>query len=135
MNLDDLLACFETGAVPLEHWDHAAHLRVAAWAVTHRDDPLAWMRTRLWRLLDHHGIETTRDSGYHETITAGWLRLVAWKLGEGAGSWEDRVAAMVEAFGDKRLMLRFWSREVIMSQKAREGWVEPDLAALPDRPA
>ena len=127
MTLEELLAAFETGAVPLDHWDHAAHLRVAAWAVTHVDDPLPWMRTRLHRLLDHHGIETTRESGYHETLTAAWLRLVAWQLGR-----DPSVEVLREVFSDKRHLLRYWSRDLMMSSAAREGWVAPDLGPLPD---
>ncbi len=124
--LDELLAWFETGEMPLEHWDHAAHLRVAAWAVTHLDEPLPWMRTRLHRLLAHHGIETTKESGYHETITAAWLRLVAWQLQQ-----DPSIEAMLTAYADKRHLLRYWSRDVMMGWEARERWVEPDVAPLP----
>lgn len=31
-------------------------------------------------------------------------------------------------FADKRMLLRFYSRDRLMSPEARAGWVEPDLA-------
>lgn len=93
MDLAALLACLETGEVPLAHRDHAAHLRVAAWAATHQDAPLDGMRVRLHRLLAHHGIETTRESGYHETLTAGVVRVVARALSQDTdGTWDAGVA-------------------------------------------
>jgi hypothetical protein len=43
----------------------------------------------------------------------------------------EKVASVIESFSDKTVMLRYYSRDRIMSQEARYGWVEPDVAALP----
>jgi hypothetical protein len=41
------------------------------------------------------------------------------------------VRELIERIGDRRLPLRYYSRERLFSAEARLGWVEPDLLALP----
>jgi hypothetical protein len=43
----------------------------------------------------------------------------------------ERVAALlVSPVAGKQALLRHWSREVLMSSRARAEWVEPDRAPL-----
>ena len=74
------------------------------------------------------GVENTRTSGYHETLTRYFVGAVA-SLGDVD---EERV------FGARRCQasapLRHWSRELLFSPLARAEWVEPDISALPWSP-
>ncbi len=133
-DLPALLADFEVGDVSTDQWNHRAHLAVAAWAVFHVDDPLPWLRERLQRLLRKPGHEKNPQRSYHETLTAGWLHRIGVQLAWETGDFEARCATTVDALSDKRLLLRYWSKQALMSDEARTIWCPPDLLPLP-RPA
>ena len=72
--------------------------------------------------------------GYHETITQVHIRAVRRALARSDGrGLAERVNALLRAEEGRRdWPLRFYSRELLFSKAARLGWVEPDLAAVPD---
>jgi hypothetical protein len=39
----------------------------------------------------------------------------------------DRINRAVEAYADKDIVFRYFSREVVMSDTARRNWIEPDV--------
>jgi hypothetical protein len=46
-------------------------------------------------------------------------------------SLEDCVQAVVDGpLGDRALLLRFWSKDLLLSPAARRDWVPPDVAPL-----
>jgi hypothetical protein len=133
--LDDLAARFTACTLPKEHWTHVAHLSVGAWHVDRygAQAALGMLRTGIRRLNDSHGVANSSTSGYHETITIAYVQLIDAFL----ASFPDptpldmRVATLVEGpLADKALLLRFWSRDLLMSAAARSEWVPPDLAPL-----
>jgi ABC-type polar amino acid transport system ATPase subunit len=133
--LDELAARFAACTLPRAEWTHAAHLRMGAWQV-HRHGPeeaLRRLRAGIRRLNESNGVPNTPTGGYHETITAAYVQLIALYL---AASPDDRpLEARVEALlggplADQRLLLNFWSPERLMSEPARAAWVPPDLAPL-----
>jgi len=69
---------------------------------------------------------------YHETITVGWMRLVA-----AAMDLSGRIVTFEELLRahqwllDKDALLDFYSRDRLMSDEARAAWVAPDLKPLP----
>ena len=137
--LDDLLAGFQSCALPHDAWTHLAHLRVGAWHVHHlgAETALATLRAGIRRLNDSHGTANSSQSGYHETITAAYVRLIDLFLAtfEAGVPFDERLAALVASpLGDRSILLRYWSRERLMSPEARTAWLAPDLAplALPD---
>jgi hypothetical protein len=133
--LDDLVAAFRARTLTHAEWTHAAHLSVGAFYV-HRfgaAGALARLREEIPRLNDRHGTPNTPTSGYHETITAAFVRL----LDEGLATFapeaplERRIDALLAGpLGGSRVLLAFWSREVLMSPAARAAWVEPDVRPL-----
>jgi hypothetical protein len=133
--LAELVAAFRARTLPHAQWTHAAHLAVGAWYVHHHGAAaaLARLRDEIRRLNDSHGTVNSATSGYHETITAAFVRL----LDEGLAAFAPEVALdrRIEALlagplGGSRVLLAFWSRELLMSPRARAGWVPPDLRAL-----
>ena len=46
------------------------------------------------------------------------------------GTWPERVARLLARYGDRELPLRHYTKDLLMSQRARFGWVEPDLLPL-----
>ena len=70
--------------------------------------------------------------GYHETITQLFIRTLRRVLagGEGEGLAARVNAILLAPEGRRDWPLRFYSRELLFSKKARLGWVEPDLVEL-----
>jgi hypothetical protein len=134
-SLDELAAAFCACTLPRDEWTHAAHLRVGAWHVHQHGaaEALALLRTRIRRLNEHHGTENTATGGYHETITAANVRLIEEFVATFARDvpLETRVDALLAgALGERSMLLRFWSKEVLGSPRARAEWVDPDVRAL-----
>jgi hypothetical protein len=133
--LDRLIADFQSCTLPRDAWTHLAHLRVGAWHVHHlgAETALATLRVGIRRLNDSHGTVNSVHSGYHETITAAYVRLIDLFLATFAAGvrFDERLAALVASpLGDRSLLLRHWSRERLMSPEARTEWLAPDLAPL-----
>jgi hypothetical protein len=133
--LGDLVEAFLAGTLPKAEWTHEAHLRVGAWHVHHHgaEGALPLLRERIRRLNHEHGTVNSATSGYHETITAAYARLIADFLAaaDPADELEARVAALiVSPLGYRAALFRFWSRERLLSPAARAAWLPPDLAPL-----
>jgi hypothetical protein len=121
-----LLDRFESQQIPHDQWTHEAHVRVAlAYVQSHPEQAMERLRDGIKKLNAVHGVEETPTRGYHETITRVWLELVRQGWGQ-LGAWEP----MWQLLQDKYLLLRFYSRERLMSPEARQGWLEPDVAPI-----
>ena len=128
---------FEACSIPIELWNHRAHLTIAYLLL--RDWPLeaatARMRRGVQRYNAANGIEQTSTGGYHETLTVAWMRLLHTTMT--VYGPEQNAEQFLQAHPHllSRVLLRlFYSRPRIMSPEARHGWVEPDLAPLPRIP-
>jgi len=134
-SLDELARAFRTCTLPKSAWTHAAHLRVGAWHVQQlgEADALAALRSGIRRLNESHGVANTESTGYHETVTVAYVRIIAAFLAafEARVPLEERVAELLSGpVGHRELPFRFWSRELLLSNRARQVWVEPDLQPL-----
>jgi hypothetical protein len=133
--MDDhaLWEAFTESRLPADRWTHREHLRVA-WMYLDRhplDEAHVLMRVGIIRLNAFHELVETPARGYHETLTRVWLALVA-KLRTTAT--ETTSDAFVEAHAGslgRDAVLSHYSRERLMSVRARAIFVEPDLAPLP----
>src|SRR5215475_2205038 len=72
------LAAFDQSSIPLEHWNHRAHVTVACLLL--RELPLDVAIDRMRRGVQafnaRHNISLTQTSGYHETMTIAWVRII-----------------------------------------------------------
>jgi hypothetical protein len=129
-----LVRMFEACTLPRELWTHRAHLTVGLWYLMRFEEPVAadLIRTRIKLYNQACGIETTATSGYHETITLFYVRMIASFLSRAGKEWQvDKLAeALFKRIGDKRLPFEYYSKERLMSVEARARWVEPDLKPL-----
>jgi hypothetical protein len=143
--LDDatLWGAFRQSTLPEPQWNHRSHVRVAFLHLAHwiLDEAHLRMRVGIVRLNAYHGLEETPERGYHETLTRVWLVLIAQARALGLSESARGVRAGSEAFLEahpellnKQIALRFYSREHLMSLRARTIFVEPDLAPLPAVP-
>jgi hypothetical protein len=129
-DVEALVRSFEDGSLPRSEWTHASHLLVALWYMSRhsRDRATRLVRDGIRRYNHIHG----RDSGYHETITLAWLAVVAGFL---ARSDRDRPISvqarmLLDDCGDKDHLLRYYSRDLLMSDEARRDWIPPDRGPI-----
>ncbi|HEX6104644.1 MAG TPA: hypothetical protein VFZ26_03615 [Gemmatimonadales bacterium] len=130
-----LAEAFERATLPKAEWTHRAHLLVGLWYAVRlpAGEALDAVRHGIARLNAVHGVVTTPTGGYHETITRAYMRLICSFVAEerGTSGWADRVERLLTRHGEREHLLRYYSRDLLMSPAARFGWVEPDLQPLP----
>jgi len=132
--LEDLAARFQAATLPKPEWTHAAHQAVGAWHV-HRlgsGEALRALRTGIRRLNDAHGTANTATSGYHETITRAYTVLLErfLDLAPEPSLAESVQRLLASPLASREVLLRFYTRETLMSSRARGEWVEPDRRPL-----
>lgn len=130
----DLLHSFETGTIARDEWKHAEHLVVALCYL--KDDTLdgatAKMRAGIFNLLRAFGVDLEKEMPYHETITVFWMRTAyAYMLMNEDLSFVEKANGLCELY-DKDHPLKFYSRELLFSDRARAEFVEPDLVTTAD---
>jgi hypothetical protein len=126
----DLVRDFETCALPAEDFHHRDHIRVA-WTYLRQMDYAAAekrMSEAIRKFARFHGA----TAKYHHTITLVWMRLVAAALRDDQGIEDfDRFAGAHPELLDTAAPGMFYSADLLRSEAARSGWVEPDIRALP----
>ncbi len=134
MDDERFLARFEACEIPLEEWNHRAHLRVA-WTYLNRHGLEAGtdlMRAGIQRFNAAKRIEDGLDHGYHETLTMAWLRILDAMM-RTHGPEADATAFLDKhtQLSSKVLLRLYYTRDRILSWDAKRRFVEPDLAPLP----
>src|ERR1022692_938447 len=79
IEIDAFIRAFEGCTLPKAEWTHAAHLLTGACYVHALGEQAATgaMRTNVRRFNESVGGKNTDTSGYHETITVAWIKLLA----------------------------------------------------------
>ncbi len=138
---------FLSCTLPKQEWTHEAHLRVGLWHLLHYSpsESMARLRQSIKRYNIACGIENTDSQGYHETITRFYVLLIAHfiktniqlvnKIATAPLSNEttnvDLLAdELINCYGNKSLIFKYYSRDRLMSKAARLEWVEPDLISI-----
>lgn len=139
MKLATLVIRFQTRALPREEWNHAAHLGLALWTLRRRPFEAAMdeLRFEIRAYNAAQGIVSGPSSGYHETITAFFARAVRQFLQQHPGNDDDEDALwaqLLETWGDKNVILAFYSRRALFATPARRELWPPDLQPLPFEP-
>ena len=132
--IETFLAAFEAATLPKARWTHAAHLLCGAAYVHALGEVEATDRMRLCvrRYNEAVGGQNTATSGYHETVTVLWIKLLTRLRHEHpAASRPEFVALAVATYADSRTVLStFYDFDVIASTDARQRWVPPNLGSL-----
>jgi hypothetical protein len=127
----DLVSRFETGTISREDWRHAEHLIVALYYICNSpglSDAYKKIRRNLLNHLRAIGVDFSKEMPYHETITFFWMRMVLkYKESKNGYSIIEMIRELLETCGDKDLPLKYYSRELLFSERARSEFVEPDL--------
>ena len=125
------LAAFVALTLPRSRWTHEAHLRLAFlrlqaagndWTVA-----LPVVRTQI----QAYNVAQNNPGGYHETITAAWLRVVAGRAATSGQSFAEFQVAHPDLFSPNYLLLNHYTRPLLFSPEARAAFVSPDGTPLP----
>ena len=130
MDDQEFLRLFHEGNLPGEEFRHRGHLRLA-WLVLsrHQRDEA---ESIVAREIKQFAVANGASGRYHDTLTRFWIRLVghAMENAPDAGSI-DQLLSRFPFLLDKSLPYRHWQGETFNSDKARAGWIEPDLLPVP----
>jgi hypothetical protein len=134
-DLDEFARQFVARKIPARLWTHGAHLAVGLWHVDRygADEALRRLRQGIRSLNEHHGKQNTESAGYHETITCAQVVLLADFLARADSAvplLERYAQLMASPLADRNVLLRFYSRDRLMSDLARARWTEPDVAPI-----
>ena len=127
MTDDELIACFEAGAVPPGGFHHREHVRVA-WRYLCRE-PLGQALERFRAALRHFAEKQGAPGLYHETITTAYVLLIAERVQASGrdGSWESFAAANGDLFAwGPSILDRYYTPTTLASDAARATFVAPD---------
>lgn len=131
---DRFIADFESGRWPLDQWRHREHIKVAYLYLCKYpfETAMSWMRERIKAYNAAHHVPDLPTRGYHETMTQVWMQLIYVTICEyGRAETADLFYDQNPQLAEKRVLRLFYSRDLLMSPRAKTEFVEPDLAPLP----
>ena len=132
--IDAFMARVRACQVSNEEFSHRNHLAMAACTVLEgHEGSLDRVRATILALNAANKVEQTTTGGYHETLTVAWHALVSAHLRSLPEETPRLLAvnSVLHAFADKQVLLRHYSRDLLMSWTARRGFVPPDVSPLP----
>ncbi len=127
--ISELVSAFEKCAFHPSAFRHHQHLAVALWYVSNFpcEEATERMKLGIRRLAETYG-----KTGYHETITIFWLKVVKefFDHHHAAASLAEIANQLANRYADKTVISDYYSSGVIDSAQAKAEWVEPDLKPL-----
>jgi hypothetical protein len=126
-----LVESFEKRVLPKEEWTHRTHLIIGLvyCCLCPLDRARVLMGNGIFWLNVAHGTPNNESSGYHETLTVFWLKLI-YRFLELRSPSEDLATLakdLTADFNNPRLPLKYYTPAVLFSPYARETYVHPDL--------
>lgn len=134
IEINELVSQFQQKTLPLAAWTHHAHLTVAAWHLIHYtpEEATCYLRSGIITYNAATGGINGPQNGYHETLTLFWIKAVAGFIRRHPGT---DLATICQLFFDSEYAqssfpLKYYSRDLLFSTKARAFWVDPDVQSL-----
>ena len=90
------------------------------------------MRIAIRRYNEAMGGQNTASSGYHETVTVFWIKvLAAFRAKEETLSRAEFAKLSVRYFAQRRdLFAEFYDFDIVASTEARLAWISPTRKAI-----
>jgi hypothetical protein len=129
MTDDEFLSAFDACTLPKPLWTHEAHVRLA-WICLGRM-PYAAARDRVRAGIRKYNESLGNTTGYHDTVTVAFLRIISSKRRSDETFAQFRVANPEVFSKDEPILLSYYSKSRLDSAAAREMFVESDLEPLP----
>ena len=122
---------FKDQTFPKKEWTHQAHLITALWyhKTFSEYEAICYLRSGIILYNYSTGGKNTPEDGYHETLTLFWSKVIKRFV---SSHQALPLLELCNVFlgsdqASKELPLKFYSREILFSQRARATWVSPDL--------
>lgn len=132
--IEELVHQFETKSLPKACWTHNAHLTVGIYYLYHTTfyEAVCNMKAKIITYNESTGGINSPSSGYHETLTVFWLKIIDNYLSQKKGRilFEICNEFLVSPFSHKDLPLHYYSQENLFSINARAVWTIPDKKSL-----
>jgi hypothetical protein len=130
--IDAFLLAFETGTLPKERWTHAAHILTGGCYVHGYGEAaaIARMRARVSAYNLAVGGQNTATSGYHETVTVFWIKLLATRPAASISRSDFAHRAVRELVDRRDIYADYYDFDILKSEAARRTWIEPTLRPL-----
>ena len=128
---DEFVGRLTSFTLPIDQFHHYDHVRLA-WIYLRREEIDA-ATERMVRTLQSLGLHHRGHlNNYHDTVTRAFMRLVSAhiRMTPAIDTFEKFASAHPMLFG-KDALHAFYSRELLDSQPARTGWIDPDIKPLP----
>lgn len=133
----DLMAAFRARTLPQVQWTHAAHIRVG-WgycaAAFAEGTPFAEVLARFVPDLKAYNAHNGKAAAYHDTITKVMLGLIETRcrtMPARGRDWAAFASANPDLFAwEPSILDRYYSREHLFSDAARQSYLPPDKAAF-----
>lgn len=128
----NFIFAFHSGTFPRENWHHAEHLILALWYLLHYPETkvLELIRQQIIFYNQSVGIANTENSGYHETLTIFWLKIVADYLKTIPPQTDFLIILenlLNSDLNNPDLPLQYYRRDRLFSVTARQTFLAPDL--------
>lgn len=133
--IEDLVNSFLNLTLPAKDWTHEAHLTTALFLLKKysAEEVTCMLRSGIITYNKAAGGENTPTKGYHETLTLFWIKTIGKWLEENKET--DLVAVcnkfLKSDYASRDYALRFYTKELLFSTKARALWTEPDKEKFP----
>lgn len=126
MTDEALVAAFESTRLSGEQFSHVEHVRVAWWYL--RTLPLGDALARCSIGIRRFAAAKGAAGKYHETITVAFMLVISERVAAARDlPWPEFAAANPDLFSRTRSVLsRYYSDEVLRSERARTSFVMPD---------
>jgi hypothetical protein len=126
MNEEALIQALESGEIPPGGLPHADHVRLAWYCL--RQQPLLTALSRVRHVLQCAAAAAGRPERYHETVTVGFVLLIAERLaGARELSWDVFAVRNPDLLAwTPSLLARFYTEETLASERSRTVFVMPD---------
>lgn len=131
----EIVEGFRRRNLPQRRWTHQAHLAVGLWHVLNRPGDRVLAELRQGIIAYNEAVGTVNDDagGYHETITAFYVRAIQRFAGKLSGTpllLSSTNALLASPYASKAFPFQYYSRERLLSVAARRAWLDPDLKPL-----
>lgn len=125
---EKMVAAFMDCSLPREEWDHGMHLVIGLYMVAQYGKK-AYPEMKKG-LLKYNGC--FQNEGYHETMTQFWIWAIKKYRGDEKGDihWTQETLDGIIFDDDlthRNLWTRYYTKEVMMSEKAKKTWIQPNL--------
>jgi hypothetical protein len=132
--IDLLVKKFLERTLPTSEWTHEAHLIVGIWHCANYDffEAVCRIKSGIILLNQHHGTKNKGNSGYHETLTIFWSKIITAYI---SMNIEAAIDQLVNSFlnsplADRSLPFEFYEKEKLMSKEMRAVYHESCLQTI-----